>query len=138
MSRRKSPARVAGNALDIDLDFVGILHASGLVPRQFNAFDVGLLKLVFNAFDGAVCHALESVLQLHLHHQLRAAFQVEAQPDVVSEVGDQFGLGLGNADDAVDTGEHDGDDDGCFDFEISLHIENRPLSRFSFPRRPAR
>jgi hypothetical protein len=77
-----------------------------------------MLSFCSSSFSDRWCggESLEGVLNLDLHHQLRAAAQIEPQVDVLFPVGDQLVLGLGNADDAVEADQDHRDDDAGFEF----------------------
>ncbi len=119
----KRAALVARNSFDVDLDLVGVFQRRRIVPRDVaGGADAVFLKLLLQAFDGVVRESLEGVLELDLHHQLRAAAQIEPEMDVLFPVGDQLVFRFGNSDDAVQAYQDDRDDDGGFDLEVAIHM----------------
>src|ERR1035437_4936564 len=94
-------ARLGGrDALDVDLDVIGILNPRGIVAIHAGPGDALLAEILLEALHGLVGIRFDGVLYLDLEHQVAAALEVQPKLDVVLHVLHQVGRRLGETDNA--------------------------------------
>ena len=102
-------ARLDGrDALDVDLDVIGILNPLGIVAIHADPGDALLAEILLEALHGLVGIRFDGVLYLDLQDQVAAALEVQPKLDVVFHVLHEVGRRLGETDNAEHANQNRG------------------------------